>query len=202
MPVALVHQALTVIKSIAFVVTAAAVVAAFTTTTTVATFTTTAAAAARTGAVGAAEATIVTATTSVATATAFTTTTTIATTAAATAAVTTAATAVAAFTTATAEATTAAAAAAAEAGRTWFHGACFVHDHIAATQCLTIHTLNGSLRLSVAGHLYKAEAFGPTRVALHHDFSAGHCAKLPKGLFQIAVAHRVRQVADVQFITH
>ena len=200
MPVALVHQALTVIKSIAFVVAAAAVVAAFTTTTTVANFTTTTTAAtARTGAVGAAEATLVTATTSVATATAFTTTTTIATTAAATAAVTTAATAVAAFTTATAEATTAAAAA--EAGRTWFHGACFVHDHIAATQCLTIHTLNGSLRLSVAGHLYKAEAFGPTRVALHHDFSAGHCTKLPKGLFQIAVAHRVRQVSDVQFIT-
>ena len=123
-------------------------------------------------------------------ATAFTTTTAAA---AVTAATTTT---VAAATTATAITTTAA------AGRTGLHGTCFIHDQAATTQWLTIHARDGCLRLSVTAHFHKTKAFGAAGVALHHDLGAGNGAKLTKRLFQVAIAHGIRQVADVQFVAH
>jgi hypothetical protein len=54
----------------------------------------------------------------------------------------------------------------------------------------------------IAAHFHKAEAFGAARIALHHDFGAGHSTEITEGLFQITVTHRVRQVADVKFVAH
>ena len=169
---------------------AAATAAAFATTTT--------ATAARAGAVGAAE-TALAATAAAITAAAFTTTTAVAATAA-TAAVTTttaAATTVAAtaFTTTTATETTG-------AGRTIFHGTGFVHHDAAAAQRLAIHAVDCCNSFFVGSHFHKAEAFGTTCIALHHDFGAGHGTELAESLFQIAITNRVRQVADVKFFAH
>jgi hypothetical protein len=58
------------------------------------------------------------------------------------------------------------------------------------------------LRVGIAAHFYETKAFGATSVAFHHDFGAGHSAEFAKSLFQITIAHRVRQVADVKFIAH
>jgi hypothetical protein len=67
---------------------------------------------------------------------------------------------------------------------------------------LAVHAFDGSLRFRVAGHLDKAETFGTTGVALHHHFSAGYATKSSEGLLQVFVAHRIWQVANVQFIAH
>ena len=151
-------------------------------------------------AVGATEATVTTTT-------AITTTTTVATAAAlTTAAITTAAftaTTVAAATAATTSTTKAATATKATAAwRTWLHGACFIDHNATTTQRLAIHALDGGLCFGIAAHFNKAKALGAACVALHHDLGAGHGTELAKSLFQIAVAHRVWQVADVQFVAH
>src|SRR5450830_1294734 len=140
-------------------------------------------AATRASAVGAAEAAFAATATAAATAEA------------ATAAAAAAATTVAATTTAAAEAATA-------TRGTGFHRAGFVDHHAAATEGLTIHAVDGGLCFGVARHFHKAETLRAAGVTLHHDFGAGHSTKLAKSLFQVVVAHRVRQVADVQFVAH
>jgi hypothetical protein len=67
---------------------------------------------------------------------------------------------------------------------------------------LAIHTVDGCLGFGIAAHFNKAKAFGAASVALHHDFSAGDSAKLTKGLFQVAIAHGIWQIADVKFVAH
>jgi hypothetical protein len=67
---------------------------------------------------------------------------------------------------------------------------------------LAIHAVDRRLRFAIAAHFHKAEAFGAARITFHHDFGAGHSTEFTKGLFQIAVANRVRQVADIKFIAH
>ena len=135
-----------------------------------------------------------TTTTAVATA-AFTTaaSATVATTAAATAATT-----VATTTTTTTVATTTAAAA------RWarLHGTGFVDDQAATSEWLAIHTADGCLRFRIRRHFHKTKAFGPTGVALHHDFGACDGTKLTKRLFQIAITNGIRQIAHVQFVAH
>ncbi len=183
-------------------VTAAVAAAAFATTATIAAAVT----ATWASTVGAAEtaaatftATAVTAaafaTAAVATAAAFTTAT-----VATAAAFTTTAVTAAAFTTTAAKAATATETTG--AGRTCFHWAGFVDHHIAATQRLTVHAIDRSLRFVIAAHFHKAEAFGAASVTFHHDFGAGHNTELAESLFQIAVTNRVRQVADVKFVAH
>ena len=128
--------------------------------------------------------TAVAATTFTATAT---TTTTVATTAAA--AVTTAATAAVATTATTAR---------------WarLHGTGFVDDQAATAEWLAIHAADGCLRFRIRRHLHKAEAFGATGVAFHHDLGACDGTKLTKRLFQIAITNGIRQIAHVQFVAH
>ncbi len=183
-------------------VTAAVAAAAFATTATIAAAVT----ATWASTVGAAEtaaatftATAVTAaafaTAAVATAAAFTTAT-----VATAAAFTTTAVTAAAFTTTAAKAATATETTG--AGRTCFHWAGFVDHHIAATQRLTVHAIDRSLRFVIAAHFHKAEAFGAARVTFHHDFGAGDNTEFTESLFQIAVTNRVRQVADVKFVAH
>ena len=138
------------------------------------------------------------ATTAAAFATATTVAATTATTTAATAAVgatETAATA-AAFTTAAAVTT------ATCTGRTWLHGASFVHHQATTTQRCAVHAFDCGLCFGIAAHFHKTKTFGTTGIALHHDFGASHSTELSKRLLKIAVAYRVRQVADVQFIAH
>jgi hypothetical protein len=168
------------------------------------TATTTATGAGTIGAAETATATFATATTITATA-AFATTATAATAAAAVAAATAAAT----FTTTTAAtaaaiATTASTAETATASSGWacLHGTGFVDHHIAATQRLAIHAMDGSLGFFITAHFHEAEAFGTARVTFHHDFGTGDRPKFTKSLFQIAVSNRVRQVADVKFVAH
>ena len=159
-------------------------------------------------AVGAAETATATFATTVA-ATAFATTTTVATTATFTAtavttaaAFATAAVAAATFTATAAKATTATKAAATCAGRACFHGASFIDHHVTAAQWLAVHAVDRSLGFVIAAHFHKAEAFGAASVTFHHDFGAGHSTEFTEGLFQIAVANGVRQVADVKFVAH
>ena len=142
----------------------------------------------------------------VATAAAFTPTTT---TAVATAAFTTAASAtVAAATAATAATvaatTTTAVATATAAAARWarLHGTGFVDDQAATSEWLAIHTADGCLRFRIRRHFHKTKAFGPTGVALHHDFGACDGTKLTKRLFQIAITNGIRQIAHVQFVAH
>jgi hypothetical protein len=187
-------------------ITAAVAATTFTATTA---FTTTASTATGTRTIGAAE----TATATFATATAITATAAataaLATTATTTAiASATAAVAAATFTTTTAASAaiaataTTAETATARSGWACFHGTGFVDHHIAATQRLAIHAMDGSLGFFIVAHFHEAEAFGTARVTFHHDFGTGDHPKFTKSLFQIAVSNRVRQVADVKFVAH
>jgi hypothetical protein len=58
------------------------------------------------------------------------------------------------------------------------------------------------LCFGIATHFDKTKTFGATGIAFHHDFGAGDATELAERLFQIAVAHGVRQIADVQFVAH
>jgi hypothetical protein len=140
-------------------------------------------------------------------ATAFTTATTTATTAAAatTTVWATETAAAAAFTTAattTVAATTAVTTTATSAGRTWLHGTRLVDYQATATQRCSVHAFDSSKCFGIAAHFDETKTFGATGIALHHDFGAGNSTELSKRLFKIAVAYRIRQVADVQFVAH
>jgi hypothetical protein len=142
-------------------------------------------------------------------ATAFTTATTTATTTAAATVGATETAAAAAFTTATATtvaaATTTTAAVtttATSAGRTWLHGTRLVNYQATATQRCSVHAFDSSKCFGIAAHFDETKTFGATGIALHHDFGAGNSTELSKRLFKIAVAYRIRQIADVQFVAH
>jgi hypothetical protein len=119
-------------------------------------------------------------------------------TAAAAAAFTTAATTTVAATTVAATTTTAAT----SAGRTWLHGTRLVDYQATATQRCSVHAFDSSKCFGIAAHFDETKTFGATGIALHHDFGAGNSTELSKRLFKIAVAYRIRQVADVQFVAH
>jgi hypothetical protein len=126
---------------------------------------------------------------------------------ASTAAVTAATTTTAAATTGSAAitTTTAATSAAAEAAATrstWLHGASFVHDETATTVLLTVHAIDGGLRLSITAHFHKAEAFGAASVTFHHDFCAGDGAVSSESLLKVFITERIRQIAYVKFVAH
>ena len=130
------------------------------------------------------------------TAAAFATATTVGATETAAAAFTTATTVAAATTTTTTVAT------AAGTWRTCLHGACFVDNQATTTQRCAVHAFNSGLCFGITAHFHKTKTFGTTSVALHHDFGAGHSTELSERLLKIAVAYRIRQIADVQFIAH
>jgi hypothetical protein len=67
---------------------------------------------------------------------------------------------------------------------------------------LAVHAIDGRLGFVVAAHFHKTKTLGTARVTFHHDFGAGHHAKLTKSLFQISVSNRIWQVANVKFIAH
>jgi hypothetical protein len=69
-------------------------------------------------------------------------------------------------------------------------------------QWLAIHAIDGRLCLGITAHLHEAEAFGAACVAFHHDLGAGYRTELAKGLLEIAVTHRVGQIAHIQFVAH
>jgi hypothetical protein len=142
-------------------------------------------------------------------ATAFTTATTAATTTATATTVGTTETAAAAFTTAatttTVAATTTATAVtttATSAGRTWLHGAGLIDYQATATQRCAVHAFDSSKCFGITAHFDETKTFGATSIALHHDFGASYSTELSKRLFKIAVAYRIRQIADVQFVAH
>jgi hypothetical protein len=58
------------------------------------------------------------------------------------------------------------------------------------------------LRLGIAAHLDEAKTLGAAGVALHHDLGAGHLTVLAEGLLEIAIAHGIRKIADVQLVAH
>ena len=118
-------------------------------------------------------------------------------TAATAAAFTTAATVAATTTT-----TTTTVATATSAWRTSLHRTGFVDHQAAATQRCAVHAFNSSKGFGIAAHFHKSKTFGTTCIALHHDFGAGHSTELSERLLKIAVAYRIRQIADVQFIAH
>jgi hypothetical protein len=140
-------------------------------------------------------------------ATAFTSATTTATAAAAATVGATETAAAAAFTTATtttvaAATTTTVTTTATSAGRTWLHGTGLIDYQASATQRCAVHAFDSSERLGIAAHFDETKTFGATGIALHHDFGAGNSTELSKRLFKIAVAYRIRQIADVQFVAH
>jgi hypothetical protein len=145
------------------------------TTTAAAAFTTTAATATATATAAAVGATETAATTAT-----FTTATTVAAAAATFATATTVATAAAAFTTATTVAATTTTTETTGAGRTYLHGTRFVDDDVATTQRCAIHAFNSGQCFSIAAHFDETKTFRATRVALHHDFGAGHRTELSK----------------------
>jgi hypothetical protein len=88
------------------------------------------------------------------------------------------------------------------AGRTWLHGTRLVDYQATATQRCSVHAFDSSKCFGIAAHFDETKTFGATGIALHHDFGAGNSTELSKRLFKIAVAYRIRQVADVQFVAH
>jgi hypothetical protein len=113
-----------------------------------------------------------------------------------------AAIATAAAAAAKAAATAATGTAAAEAAWTLFAGTCFVDHEITACHGLTMKTFDRSLGFGIAAHFHKAEALGTAGVTIAHDFSRRDRAEFAELLFEVFVAHGVRQIADVQFVAH
>jgi len=111
-----------------------------------------------------------------------------------------------ATTTATVATTTAAAATAAAAAvaatRAVFTRTGLVDDDGAAFEGLAIHAVDGSLRFRVRAHLDEAEALRATRIAVHHDLGGRDGSELRKCLLKRIVAHGIRKVADVKFVSH
>jgi len=87
-------------------------------------------------------------------------------------------TAAAAAVAATGAATTTTAAAAEAARRTSLHGTGLIDHHATAAERLAVHAIDCGLRLGIAAHFNKAEAFGAAGVTFHHHFGAGDGAEL------------------------
>ncbi len=119
--------------------------------------------------------------------------------AAATATATAVTAAAAAFTAAT---STAAAVWATEASRTLFAWTCFVHDDSAASNGLTVQTVDSGLCFCIGAHFDEAETFGAASVTIHHDLGRAHAAELGESVIQILIAHAVGQIAHVKFVAH
>ncbi len=127
------------------------------------------------------------------------TATAVAATTAAAATVTATAVTAAAFTAAT---STAAAVWATEASRTLFAWTCFVHDDSAASNGLTVQTVDSGLCFCIGAHFDEAETFGAASVTIHHDLGRAHAAELGESVIQILIAHAVGQIAHVKFVAH
>jgi hypothetical protein len=67
---------------------------------------------------------------------------------------------------------------------------------------LTIQGGNGRSNLFLGIHLDKAEALRAPRIPIHDDLGRLNRTMRFTQLLQIAVGHAIRQVADVQFLTH
>ena len=87
--------------------------------------------------------------------------------------------------------------AAAEAARTLFARTCHVHHDGAAVEGLTVHAVDGGLRLGIRGHFHKAEALGTTGLAVHHDLGRRDGTELRECLLERLVSHAVSEVAHV-----
>ena len=88
------------------------------------------------------------------------------------------------------------------AAATSFPGTGFVDGEAATIDLLAVEGGDGGLGLLVAAHLDEAEALGPPRVPVHDDLRRLDGAVLIEHLLQIAVGHRVGQVAHVQLLAH
>jgi hypothetical protein len=106
------------------------------------------------------------------------------------------------FTTAAAETAFTATTETTATGWTWFHRTRFVHHEATTAQRCAIHAFNSCQSFGIAAHFYETKTFRAASVALHHDLGASHSTELSKRLLKIAVAYRIRQIADVQFVAH
>jgi hypothetical protein len=67
---------------------------------------------------------------------------------------------------------------------------------------LAVHSADCCLRFGIAAHFHKAEPFGTTGIALHHDLGACDGTVCGKCLLQVFVTERIWQIANVKFVAH
>src|SRR5207237_199721 len=70
------------------------------------------------------------------------------------------------------------------------------------TRVLPVEGGDGGLCFGVTAHLDEAEALRAARVAVHDHLCRLYRAVRLEELHQVAVGHRIIQVADIQFLTH
>jgi hypothetical protein len=119
-------------------------------------------------------------------------------TASATATATSAATASAAATAATASAVFAASTH--ESAAAVFLVTCFAHRQAAAIDIFAVERSNRCLRFLIASHFNETEAFGAPGIAVIDDLGGSDGAIGGEYPLEVAAAHGVTQIADVEFL--
>jgi hypothetical protein len=102
---------------------------------------------------------------------------------------------------ATAAATTAATAATPSA-TTIFARPSLVDRQRATLVLLFIETLDRCLSLCVGTHFHKSESLAAPGFAILNDLRALDCAELTEQLLQIGATHGIREIPDIQLLTH
>jgi len=88
------------------------------------------------------------------------------------------------------------------AAATIFSWSSFVDGESTPVDLLAVQGGNSRLSFLTVAHLDKAEAFRAARVPVHDDLSRLNRSVRLEQVLQINVGHAIRQVADVQFLSH
>ena len=98
--------------------------------------------------------------------------------------------------------TTAAAASAATPAATIFARPSLVDRQWATLMVLFIEPLNGCLSFCVGTHFHKPESFAAPGFAILNNLRALDCAERTEQLLQIGATHGIREIPDIQLLTH
>jgi hypothetical protein len=101
-------------------------------------------------------------------------------------------------------ATTSAAAASAEPApaATRLLRACFVDRQRPTTKALLMELSDGVLRILISGHFHEREPTSATGFAIAHDVHSRNIPSLGKQRGEVVLIRIVREIADVEFVTH
>ena len=98
--------------------------------------------------------------------------------------------------------TTAAATSATTPAATIFARPSLVDRQWATLMVLFVEPLNGCLSFCVGTHFHKPESFAAPGFAILNNLRALDCAERTEQLLQIGATHGIREIPDIQLLTH
>ena len=79
---------------------------------------------------------------------------------------------------------------------------CFVYPKLAAVKFAAIGAGNSSCGLFIGAHFDKSEAFGVAIFTIEDDLGGGYTAKLGEQSTETVFSCVVREITDIQFLSH